>query len=94
MKIGAAFPVVVSADHPRVSAPKPAPDVYLIACEELGVAPAQAVAIEDSPIGAEAALAAGLTTYAVPNDWTNGREFPEAAIRADGLLEVATQLGL
>ena len=31
--------------------PKPAPDVYLAACEALGVAPSDAVAFEDSPHG-------------------------------------------
>jgi HAD superfamily hydrolase (TIGR01509 family) len=48
--------------------PKPAPDVYLAACEALGVAPAEAVAFEDSPPGAAAARAAGMFVVAVPSD--------------------------
>lgn len=52
------FAVVVSAD--TVAQPKPAPDVYLSACDLLGVAPAAAVALEDSHAGASAAQAAGL----------------------------------
>ena len=48
--------------------PKPAPDVYLAACEALGVAPAEAVAFEDSPPGVASARAAGMFVIAVPSD--------------------------
>lgn len=40
---------------------KPFPDIYLAAAKGLGVDPAQCMAIEDSPTGALAALAAGMT---------------------------------
>jgi HAD superfamily hydrolase (TIGR01509 family) len=53
---------------------KPAPDVYLAACEALGVAPADAVAFEDSPPGAAAAKAAGLFVVGVPSDGIHGLE--------------------
>lgn len=43
--------------------PKPAPDVYLKAAAEAGVAPARCVVIEDSPSGAKAGKAAGMVTY-------------------------------
>ena len=39
---------------------KPHPDIYLAAAQGLGVDPARCLAIEDSPIGARAALAAGM----------------------------------
>jgi HAD superfamily hydrolase (TIGR01509 family) len=45
---------------------KPAPDVYLEACRRLGVAPADAIAFEDSPMGIQAAKAAGLYAVGVP----------------------------
>ncbi|HEX8344801.1 MAG TPA: HAD family phosphatase [Actinoplanes sp.] len=41
---------------------KPDPAVYLFAAEQLGVAPAQALAVEDSLPGAQSAVAAGITT--------------------------------
>lgn len=59
-----AFDVTVCADD--VSHPKPAPDIYLLACQRLGVDPVDAVALEDSPSGIAAAKAAGLTCVAVP----------------------------
>jgi HAD superfamily hydrolase (TIGR01509 family) len=43
-----------------VARPKPAPDVYLLAAQRLGAAPADCIVIEDSPAGAAAALAAGM----------------------------------
>lgn len=39
---------------------KPAPDVYLHAAASLDVAPAEGVAIEDSVVGVQAAVSAGL----------------------------------
>jgi HAD superfamily hydrolase (TIGR01509 family) len=46
--------------------PKPLPDVYLEACRVLGVAPADAVAFEDSPMGVRSAVNAGLVVVGVP----------------------------
>jgi len=59
-----AFEAIVTSDD--VENPKPAPDLYLLACERLGVEPADALALEDSPSGVAAAKAAGLTCIAVP----------------------------
>ena len=59
-----AFEVIVTSDD--VEHAKPAPDLYLLACERLGVAPSDALALEDSPSGVAAAKAAGLTCIAVP----------------------------
>ena len=43
-----------------VAHPKPAPDIYLLAAERLGAAPAECIVIEDSPASAQAALAVGM----------------------------------
>lgn len=59
-----AFETIVTADD--VEHAKPAPDIYLLACERLGVPPSEALALEDSPSGIAAAKAAGLTCIAVP----------------------------
>ncbi|MGM1065014.1 HAD family hydrolase [Saccharothrix sp. Mg75] len=58
-------PVAVSSEE--AGAGKPAPDVYLLACAKLGADPARSAAVEDSTNGLRAALAAGMTVYAVPN---------------------------
>ncbi len=59
-----AFDAIVTSDD--VVHPKPAPDIYLRACELLGVAPSEALALEDSTSGVIAAKAAGLACIAVP----------------------------
>jgi FGGY-family pentulose kinase/HAD superfamily hydrolase (TIGR01509 family) len=43
---------------------KPAPDLFLHAAEQMGVAPAQCLVIEDSPAGIRAAQAAGMRVFA------------------------------
>ncbi|WP_460068314.1 HAD family hydrolase [Streptomyces sp. YKOK-I1] len=39
---------------------KPAPDLFLYAAERMGVAPGRCVVVEDSPLGVQAAVAAGM----------------------------------
>jgi len=46
---------------------KPAPDIFLLAAQKLGVPPENCLAVEDSPAGLEAAKAAGMTTVHVPD---------------------------
>ncbi|WP_296658465.1 HAD family hydrolase [Paraburkholderia sp.] len=55
-------PRVFSAD--QVARPKPYPDVYLFAAEQLGVEPARCLVVEDSVSGLNAARAAGMKTIA------------------------------
>jgi beta-phosphoglucomutase len=49
---------------------KPDPEMHLLAARELGVEPEECLAIEDSPAGVRAALAAGAQTIAVTTDLT------------------------
>jgi HAD superfamily hydrolase (TIGR01509 family) len=59
------FAVVMGGDD--VHRPKPAPDVYLTACDRLACSPADAIAVEDSPTGVSAGRAAGLFVVGVPS---------------------------
>lgn len=59
------FSVVITGD--MVEHSKPQPDIYLMACRELGVEPAQAYAIEDSPNGIRSAYRAGMIPLMVPD---------------------------
>jgi HAD superfamily hydrolase (TIGR01509 family) len=60
-----AFDVIVAGDE--VTRPKPYPDPYLQACEQLGVDVAEAVALEDSPNGLRSAVASGAVAIGVPH---------------------------
>lgn len=59
------FSVVVTGDS--VTNGKPHPEPYLVAAEQLGVAPQHCVALEDSPTGVASAEAAGCVTIAIPH---------------------------
>jgi HAD superfamily hydrolase (TIGR01509 family) len=87
-----AFDVTVAGDE--VSRGKPAPDMFLLAAERLGVDPASCVVIEDSPPGVQAGVAAGMVTLAVCR--VPGTEASLAAadrvvdtVSADAILEAA-----
>jgi HAD superfamily hydrolase (TIGR01509 family) len=62
------FEVVVTRDD--VEHGKPDPEMHLLAARELGVEPEECLAVEDSPAGVKAALAAGAEIVAVTTDLT------------------------
>jgi len=63
LQLAGCFQAVVSGDE--VSRPKPDPEIYLQAAGQLGVEPARAVAFEDSFIGIEAVVRAGIKCVAI-----------------------------
>ena len=63
------FDVLVSAEF--VKQGKPAPDVYLTACEKLGEKAADCFAIEDSNSGIRAGKIAGMSVIAFSNNGKN-----------------------
>ncbi len=79
------FEVIAAGD--MVPAKKPAPDVYCLALEKLGLVAADCVAIEDSPVGTRAAIAAGLKTVVTVNGYTAGGEFDGASLVVNDLGE-------
>lgn len=68
-------------------AKKPAPDLYLLALQRLGVKARECVAIEDSAMGLEAATAAGISTVITVNGETEDQDFSDALLVLDSLGE-------
>jgi HAD superfamily hydrolase (TIGR01509 family) len=64
---------------------KPAPDIYLLALEKLGVDPAEVLVVEDSRNGLEAADAAGLRCLVTVNGYTEKEDFSEAILVVSSL---------
>lgn len=67
---------------------KPAPDVYLRACADLGAAPHRSVALEDSAHGVAAAKAAGMHAVAVPSQITRYHDFAHADLMVGSVAEL------
>jgi HAD superfamily hydrolase (TIGR01509 family) len=80
----ARFDLVLAGDV--VAHKKPAPDIYCLALERLGVTPASALVIEDSRNGLLAAVGAGLRCAITINGYTEAEDASEAVL-------VVTSLG-
>ncbi|MDZ7735606.1 MAG: HAD-IA family hydrolase [Gammaproteobacteria bacterium] len=77
------FEAVVTSDI--VVDKKPSPAVYQFAMAELGLAPDECVAIEDTASGNRAALAAGLKTVITTHRFTRHHDFTGASLILDEL---------
>ena len=90
LKIAHYFETIVSGlDVARV---KPAPDIFLKAAENLGVAPSQCLVLEDAEKGVIAAHSAGMRCIAVPNGLTRHHDFSKATLVCASLAEVSLEL--
>jgi beta-phosphoglucomutase-like phosphatase (HAD superfamily) len=58
---------------------KPAPDIYYWVLNDLGLAPGDCIALEDSNNGLRSSLAAGIKTYITINNYTRSQDFSGAA---------------
>lgn len=83
--VGVAFEVVVTGDE--VAARKPDPEAFVVALDRLGLAPGEAVAVEDSANGLRSAAGAGLACAVVLNDYTADDEVTAADLVLDGFGE-------
>jgi HAD superfamily hydrolase (TIGR01509 family) len=84
--LSAYFDCVKCADDvPRV---KPDPTLYRVAVEALGIAPQQAIALEDSPNGIAAAKRAGLYCVAVANPLTRQLSLAHADLQLNSLADL------
>jgi HAD superfamily hydrolase (TIGR01509 family) len=64
---------------------KPAPGIYLLAVDSLGIPADRVVVVEDSRNGLVAATGAGLTCVITVNDFTADEDFSEAALVVSSL---------
>jgi HAD superfamily hydrolase (TIGR01509 family) len=75
------FDLVAAGDI--VAAKKPAPDIYLYALEQLGLAATECLALEDSDNGLLSSTGAGIRTVVTVNGYTRQQDFSAAVIVLD-----------
>jgi HAD superfamily hydrolase (TIGR01509 family) len=85
------FDEVVSADDIDADS-KPAPDVFEHAAREVGVDPANCIAVEDSKNGVKSAKAAGMTAVGYRTETNAEMDLDEADAVADGAAELRDEL--
>ena len=78
-KLGRNFKATVNGEE--IKKGKPNPDIYLKAAKRIGLKPAECIAVEDSEAGAEAALAAGMLVFIVPDHQMPSPEVRKRAYR-------------
>ena len=83
------FEVIAAGD--AVAAKKPAPDIYLLALQQLDLPPEACLAFEDSRAGLASAKAAGLRVVLTPSTYTKGDDFSAADWLIADLTPAATQ---
>jgi HAD superfamily hydrolase (TIGR01509 family) len=79
--------IAVIASGEEVVNKKPAPDIYQLAVQRLGVQAFECVALEDSEMGLEAAAAAGVKVVVTVNSDTLEQDFTEASLVVGSLGE-------
>jgi beta-phosphoglucomutase family hydrolase len=70
-------------DGHQVRNPKPHPDIYLLAAQQLKVAPERCIVFEDSPTGAAAGAAAGMKVIGLRTTFVN---LPEVVLTVDNFM--------
>ncbi len=85
-----AFDFVATRDD--VERGKPDPEIYTLVLRELNVRPDRGLAIEDSPSGVRAGLAAGMDVIAVATDFTRAALRAASDIPQDRIVEDPTTL--
>jgi beta-phosphoglucomutase len=64
-KLGIGNLVDAIADGDSVELPKPAPDLFLHAAQQIGLTPDRCVVVEDATVGVQAAIAAGMRSIGI-----------------------------
>ncbi len=82
-----AFAAIAGSD--MVSAPKPAPDIFLHALEMVNARPEDALVFEDAEKGVGSAIAANIPVIVVRTRETTGIDFPGADLVVDSHWELA-----
>jgi HAD superfamily hydrolase (TIGR01509 family) len=84
-ELAAAVSVIASGEE--VAHKKPAPDIYQLAMQRLGVTPEECVTLEDSEMGLQAATRAGVRAVVTVNGDTLDQDFRSAALVVSSLGE-------
>ena len=86
------FDDIIVGDNFAIKKGKPAPDIFLLAAQRLGVSPKHCLVFEDSLDGMEAALAAKMSVIVIPHPDFELNLYQDATQILNSLTEFQPQL--
>lgn len=84
------FQAIIGRD--LVANGKPAPDLYLLTARKFGLPPDHCLAVEDSPVGMQSALSAGMYCVVITQDGSQELVFRAAHARYPSLQDLANSV--
>ncbi len=90
LKMKRYFDVILTRDD--IYYPKPNPEIFIKASEIMGLNRRECIVVEDSPKGICAAIAAGMTAIAIPNEYTADSSFSDATLVLQTLDDITDDL--
>ncbi len=90
-RLGIAELIEFSISRDDVTRPKPDPEPYALACQRMGIAPANVLCFEDSTSGSRSAIAAGCRLLRYGTDFSAYADLPMHALLTDRLSRSRTE---
>lgn len=90
---GTLFDEVVCGDDAKLENGKPAPDIFILCADRLGIKPSECLAFEDSPNGVQAACSAGMSVVGINSPYVEKDGLSNADIVIDDYADLAQLVG-
>lgn len=82
------FECKVHGDDPELLRSKPAPDIFILCAQRMGVSPENIIVFEDSKNGIRAAKGAGMKVVGIRNEFMSEADFEDADFLVDNYYDI------
>ena len=82
------FECKIHGDDPELLRSKPAPDIFILCAQRMGVSPENIIVFEDSKNGIRAAKGAGMKVVGIRNEFMSEADFEDADFLVDNYYDI------